>query len=1284
MAFDPFLWRIKEARDYYGPALKTNKNKEEKQYWTDEAYRPTYSPSYALGRTGKFALGLGAVAGAGFIPYKNGTVWDKYLTGIRSAEEYFPAGFLRTFQLGTALSPLSSTVRRGKTFISPEYLQANDTYREYLAKLIGEGPDTFRRLTKEGATLRSNRLYYGDTNDVALKYASAFTAAPATEKVGRRAYIGAGYARALGATDRRIPFEEFFSKVDKDMTKGMPMAGGFPIQIIGGQSRLQSNYRFAAGIGTELVERFNRLLRSPVENALLSPIFSKIGPVLGVQKTGGLRMLGKLGFKYGAGLSAAILGYQTLDWAVENTSMLNNTIFDEGLTVGAATMVARGHIATAQASEALGLKKYRDKQEEIAPGSTDLRRLLAYPIATSAGASVALWAYKAGAVAKEQWKTDLGALGPIMARDTIEKNFDSWKSSDLVESIGKAIGVKGGWYSRQDWLGKAVRSIARPNELGELIYKGIGKMTPMKGVGLLGAATGLAFIAPFIPGALIPDNTGKELKDIYSGKTEVGIRKGRWWEMGSSDYQGAQVMYFRPNWYARMRIGARDKSIWGDDADKLNPLQKWYKREFTYELEKKHYKDQPFPITSLPFEDIPLIGPILSNTIGRLIKPPKLMHEDEWRRGNKTLVPNKNFGERVATEMGQKPAGQPVSPYDLKQTFGEQVYRMTEMVGLPGFMATSIKEKLTGRQDFFDEVMQLESSRRMFGAEKGYWDLELGGIFGASESLRRLIPHRRRQIELYNPIRNTMPDWLPGSGEKGPDLLHGSPYSKIQEGELRLPGKGYEARFPELKGFSPEDYPLIHRYRILADVGPYTEKFEEMQGKIRALRATKSWTDYDEGIYQNVKGQSKLRKKKQTFYEYNHMSPTGLIGRSRTNASEESSETVRRINEINRNKEPGEGAFKKAISSYWEWASHSIETPLDQLTPLAPGSKLMHIRSATEGYERDVAYGTSAKFWNRPVENFIKPFVRTAGASLGYTDIPDELEKKRKLEEYFDVLTYVKNTRLANKARDAHDWSAVAQFEEKKDSTLFGINPFTRNYKHLMRALPARERDYFSSFEKADTVEDRKKILQMVPENEKALYLARWKLLTADKIRKGLKKGILNEEETLKAKQEVSNFYDEANTEGLPRNKQLMQEYVSTRLRGENYSDWYRRTKILSKMALPKADWVGFHPSVDLEDIKLKVVQTRAEDMHDYNLWESRSRDLPNKDYIDDNAIAPITQADNLTASEKRSRINDIFGSELAIAHTSINNKTSGKNEIDVTIEKDRHKEAEMKLKKMV
>lgn len=64
-----------------------------------------------------------------------------------------------------------------------------------------------------------------------------------------------------------------------------------------------------------------------------------------------------------------------------------------------------------------------------------------------------------------------------------------------------------------------------------------------------------------------------------------------------------------------------------------------------------------------------------------------------------------------------------------------------------------------------------------------------------------------------------MPSWLPGD-DYMTNFKVGDPYVSIDDGYARLPGAGYEALHPELKGVDPEEYPDIHKLRILADVAP--------------------------------------------------------------------------------------------------------------------------------------------------------------------------------------------------------------------------------------------------------------------------------------------------------------------------------------------------------------------------------------------------------------------------------------------------------------------------------
>lgn len=1137
----------------------------------------------------------------------------------------------------------------------------------------------------------------------------------------------------------------------------------------------------------------------------------------------------------------------------------------------------------------------------------------------------------------------------------------------------------------------------------------------------------------------------------------------------NSPYEGQNIQYYRPHWYARMQQRSKEKAIWGEDEP--NPLTKWLTQEFTYDLERKHYADRPYPITALPFEDVPFVGPLLANTIGRIIKPPRLMHTEEWVNDQGILAESPGFGQRVATELGEQSHGMPISPYKPTQVIGEQAYRMTEMMGLPGFALTSIKQSLTGTPDLFDQVRQLESSRRMFGYEREYWDKELGGMLGMNEAFRRLFPHRRRQIPLYNPIRNTMPcllpetevlmsngflkqadqviigdilvgqngqdvvvknvdqfpcdtiveiklygdnyhtnkfspnhpiltndhsfvdainikkntyiafprrryfnhmytmpedifssielkqsqitaewiyygsqsntghlheiaeksnyditkidlkikqqhpklydvckyqkqsehlvqykrikrfwdlhdfyyllgvfaaegsqnnkgksiklaghqndkweekicfildkygvkyskqkaktgigqniiitcppllkllqtfcpgtaidkhfistiidqkvvsksnikhllqglidgdgyyckttrkdssnygvkcglrtvssrlayqfrnliidclgivpsitygknqnhhafhiacsgllanqlasfldysiieyapkqnnekqyhspthvyikvrdvvitkkdcyvighhvdddatfctaliathnTWLPGAGEKGPDLLHGDPFTQVKEGEIRLPGAGYAARFPELEGIAPEDYPLIHRFKILADVAPYTEKFQKTLGAVRRQSSFNELTEYEENIYNTTMEQLKNRKQRKTFEEYEYLTPTGgLFGESSRYGQDTSSNTLQAINSMYANRSEGEkpSLAKKLFGGYWELLSHNAESVMDQMTPIAPAAKLIHQRSAVEDYERTQLFGTSNAFWNQPWRDFIKPTITTALASTGYRDIPSSVQQRRDIEEYFDALKYTKYARLANLAKASKDKGAALEFERKKDETLIGVNPFSRNYSSIFRALPRRERDYFSEFEKASSSEERANILSMVPKNEQQLYLARWKLMLADDIRRANKAGILDQAAQEEGQAITQSIYEEANSEGLPKTEELQAEYIKTRLDGENYADWYRRKFLLPQYNMPGPDWVGFHPSVDLEDIKLKFIQQLGEDMHEYNLWPSRAQQLINKPFIDEEAIAAINIEKNFDRKNLENNIDDLF-----------------------------------------
>jgi hypothetical protein len=1207
-------------------------------WYSEEDQNIAHPTSHALRNTALLgAAGYGVFQYGHTLDEAGAPLWNKWAGYLRTAEELSPGRLLRTLQLSTIASSFGTGIQEGGTFRpntvfhTPTFLKQNRVYANYLSSLLND-PKKSQHMYQKGIRLADGKAYFGDTAEVALEHARGLVGSSAEGSLNRYAeawFLGMGNDPGQMQIGSHTPSR--LASLRNTIKES-------PVFITGANSELEYLQRSANAVFTEAMARPNRLAATAADIEPLKSIFGfvdrKWGDVteslleqryplrLGVAYGTGAEMAGRFAAKYGVYVPLAIGAYKTLDW-------LGRETIGAGPTDVGAYAWTRSQVLISQAAEVTGLHNLRERQEEAAPGSTRLSKLAAIPLIGGlvGGASIYLSRMhrtldnmKAGMTATE-------------AKDAAIKYYDEFVGEGVLSEAGRYLRETKGAYQREDFLGKAIRKIASPTEGGEELYfKGFGKLTANKAIIGLGAAIGIALISPYLPGALVPSHRPAELEAIYSGEQEVPIRKGRWWEFGRTPFEGSRVEYYRPHWYARMRQRGTETQVWGD-GDIPSPLGQFLRREFTYDLERKHYEDRPYPVTALPFEDVPVLGPLLSRTLGRIIKPPQLMHTEEWMTGEgETLDLGPGFGGTVATGLGEAPMGSPITPFGLKGGFGEQFYRLSEMSGLPGFFFQSMKQKVTGTGSFFEEERQLESARRINGLERRYWDMNLGGGLGTTEFIRRLIPHKRNEIELYNPISNTMPSWIPGMEDRSKDFTHGDPYSKIQEGEIRLPGEGYATRYPE-------DYPLVHRLKILADVAPYSDKYKQTLAAARGARNAGILSSDEQEILSQTLDQIAEKRKGKDFREYKHLSPMGRPFGNRTYYADHSSSVLATLNKM-KAQESGSGPIGSMYGGYWELLSHAAETSLDQLTPFSPGAKFMNERSALEDYQQYQVYGTENAFWDKPWSNFLRPTAYLTAHSLGYEGIPKHVEQVRNLEQYFDILKYVKYTRLSKQAAGMGDTKSAAEFRKQKESTLFGINPYTYDFSKLMSAIPRRERDYFNAFSGAQTEEERAKILQLVPDNMKGLYMARWRLQLANDVRRAEKQGQLSVFQQKEASEIMAKVYDEARTEGMPKNEELWAEYLATRQDGETYPDWYRRTKLLAQVpGLPGPDWVGWHPQVDLEDIKLLLVKSQGEDMHDYNLWPSRERRLPNKPYLA-SAIEPLQ---NLSAGDMRQRIDELL-----------------------------------------
>lgn len=200
--------------------------------------------------------------------------------------------------------------------------------------------------------------------------------------------------------------------------------------------------------------------------------------------------------------------------------------------------------------------------------------------------------------------------------------------------------------------------------------------------------------------------------------------------------------------------------------------------------------------------------------------------------------------------------------YNASGVLRDSVYSSTELAGIYGFGTKSIFG-----WDESGRGMTLDNANRMTSYTRAWWDNELGSMDGVgggfSEIFRRYIP-RDPNKNYWNPIRNTMPDWLPGVNYFT-DFQHGDPYTKIAHGEMRLPGKAYEKLYklhPDALG----QYGAFDRFRILADVAPYSENYKFYRQIVSQLNKNGMLDDKEKQEFAEIRDQVSQKKKKYHFY----------------------------------------------------------------------------------------------------------------------------------------------------------------------------------------------------------------------------------------------------------------------------------------------------------------------------------------------------------------------------------------------------------------------------------
>lgn len=481
---------------------------------------------------------------------------------------------------------------------------------------------------------------------------------------------------------------------------------------------------------------------------------------------------------------------------------------------------------------------------------------------------------------------------------------------------------------------------------------------------------------------------------------------------------------------------------------------------------------------------------------------------------------------------------------------------------------------------------QLAKSGEATNAARSFKEMNLGDVGGVGEFQRKILGTSTAALpDTVNLLKNQMPNWLPKDQTSYfLDFSKGDPYSLVENGYSRLPGRGFEALHPELKGISPENYPLIYRYKILSDVAKGSREQFDTRRQI---------------IDQYKKG--RLSKREEDL----------LV---ETLDKEVARETRKKFRE---DKVKVDGVLGTLQNSLWNsLATVSNLNPLEMLTPWRPFDKFMHQRTAVEDYRATLHGGSDTAIWTNPYSYFIKPAFNKTRLLFDSNFKPVEAIEKNQIDEYFDKLGYLKS-KLSGDRRN-YENTVIS-------SSLSGLNT-NEKIKRFKNALNGDQKEYFDAFSKETNKSKREEILQLLPDDLKRAYLQIWRNVdiankakdSGGSVQKALAKDFLDTTYNLlsassinsslsKSEKEFINNSIESNRDsyanlGFSKNERF--ELAKAELLRERIATKEASSFVEAKTGTPNGLFAGWDPRLSIKDIKIRTLSIGKEDLRRFGFWQ--------------------------------------------------------------------------------
>ena len=351
-------------------------------------------------------------------------------------------------------------------------------------------------------------------------------------------------------------------------------------------------------------------------------------------------------------------------------------------------------------------------------------------------------------------------------------------------------------------------------------------------------------------------------------------------------------------------------------------------------------------------------------------------------------------------------------------------YSMGQLSGIYGFM----NDFVFGDDSY---TFRYENAGQMTSFSRHFWDAQLGGVGGeVMEIARRFFASEDKSRVNYNPLKNSMPEWLPER------FLTGDAYASLPKGEMRMPGKGYES-IHDLHPDQFGEYGAFDRMKILGDVAPTSQEYklwrniarntvtdpnlvkqmDEIEERATKMSGKHEFFDYryvnnnliqKHGVVKSWNGNivtlvsgEQLRLGGIELNEEADLSQVLQVGQKihyRTSA-----DAIKRLEDgivtnaviykkdgqfgtnINkslidygmatRDKKDRTAVGYMANASAMQQTLGAIQEVLGHAQIPFLHNKYMKIETARESFVQEHVYGTSFATWDNPIQGFVKPFL---------------------------------------------------------------------------------------------------------------------------------------------------------------------------------------------------------------------------------------------------------------------------------------------------------------------